>query len=218
MMKTKLILVGLLALAGTVQAEIINFSFNTTQGGGNDVVMDGVAYNGANAPAAYTGTTWTELGYVPVASPAGLTDSDGNGSAMSVQFTGTGAMWSIPGLTDADGGALASYSYSTTSMTISGGTGLYDIYILTQDSTPNATSFTIGADTQTTIVGSATPYAEGVNYVKFSSVDVAGGTTVAINQGPINGFQMVAVPEPATLGLVAMFGGAVLFIRRRLSI
>ncbi|MDF7823599.1 PEP-CTERM sorting domain-containing protein [Pontiellaceae bacterium B12227] len=31
----------------------------------------------------------------------------------------------------------------------------------------------------------------------------------------INGFDLVAVPEPATLGLVAAFGGGVLFIRRR---
>lgn len=33
-----------------------------------------------------------------------------------------------------------------------------------------------------------------------------------------NGFAIVAVPEPATLGMVAAFGGAVLFIRRRFMI
>lgn len=31
----------------------------------------------------------------------------------------------------------------------------------------------------------------------------------------LNGFEIVAVPEPATLGLVAVFGGGILFIRRR---
>lgn len=33
----------------------------------------------------------------------------------------------------------------------------------------------------------------------------------------INGFAIAAVPEPATLGMVAVFGGGMLFIRRRLK-
>ncbi|MDF7809089.1 PEP-CTERM sorting domain-containing protein [Pontiellaceae bacterium B12219] len=34
----------------------------------------------------------------------------------------------------------------------------------------------------------------------------------------LNGFDLQAVPEPATLGMVALFGGGILFIRRRFMI
>ena len=66
----------------------------------------------------------------------------------------------------------------------------------------------------------------------FSSL-VLGGETIAngtynyseftatqktyLQQGPTPG-QIVVIPEPATLGLIATFGGAVLFIRRRFMI
>ncbi len=44
------------------------------------------------------------------------------------------------------------------------------------------------------------------------------GTTTAIGGGILDNVALVAIPEPATLGMVAFFGGAVFFIRRRLML
>lgn len=209
-----------MAMACAAQANVINMVFNSPNGAGgsHDVIMDSTPFDGANAPTEFTGFKWNEFGSVPTTWTIGLQDTDDVATGMTVTFGGSGNQWSITSLPFTEAGALSSYSYATTSMTIAGGTGLYDIYILTQDNTPAASSFSIGADTQTTDASNPASYTEGANYVKFSSVDVSGGVTVDINQGPINGFQMVAVPEPATLGLIAAFGGGLVFIRRYFNI
>jgi hypothetical protein len=49
-------------------------------------------------------------------------------------------------------------------------------------------------------------------YVEFGST-AAGNQTLAINN-----FQVDAIPEPATIGLISVFSGAILFIRRRFMI
>ena len=33
----------------------------------------------------------------------------------------------------------------------------------------------------------------------------------------LGGFQIVAIPEPATIGLLSIFGGAMAFVRKRFS-
>ncbi|MDZ8117771.1 PEP-CTERM sorting domain-containing protein [Pontiella agarivorans] len=48
-------------------------------------------------------------------------------------------------------------------------------------------------------------------WVRGDTVDVAQGVV------QVDNFEVHAIPEPATLGLVAAFGGAVLFIRRRFT-
>ena len=44
------------------------------------------------------------------------------------------------------------------------------------------------------------------------------GTSNVSKGGQLNAVTLYAIPEPATLGMVAVFGGAVLFIRRKLMI
>ena len=61
------------------------------------------------------------------------------------------------------------------------------------------------------------------NYVRFQNVSldslVVGiaaleDTVNGGGAGSVGGLQIVAVPEPATFGLLAIFGGAMLFLRR----
>jgi hypothetical protein len=58
-------------------------------------------------------------------------------------------------------------------------------------------------------VGTST--ADGLLSVDFS----AGGTGDA---AALNFISMEAIPEPAALGLIAVFGGGILFVRRRFMI
>lgn len=61
----------------------------------------------------------------------------------------------------------------------------------------------------------------GVQYVRISITDNyfdAGNAAVGGDRLAFTEFQVNAIPEPATLGLVAVFGGAVLVIRRKLMI
>lgn len=59
--------------------------------------------------------------------------------------------------------------------------------------------------------------AEGTSYQKLTgTVGVDGVFTFSTTaDGYLNGFQLQAVPEPATLGLIAAFGGGLLFLRSR---
>ncbi|MDF7825986.1 PEP-CTERM sorting domain-containing protein [Pontiellaceae bacterium B12227] len=58
-------------------------------------------------------------------------------------------------------------------------------------------------------------------YVSFSGLATTDGTLTitltdnAYKHAAVSQLSLTAIPEPATLGLVAAFGGAVLFIRRR---
>jgi hypothetical protein len=119
-------------------------------------------------------------------------------------------------------------------MTIGGLTagGEYDLYFYAQNSKyySNATDFTIGATTQTVDNRGIAPVdrtagnylsAPGAsNYTVFSSVtaDLSGNVTVVVKssdfESAFNGFQIVAVPEPATAAFAAMGVLGVLLPRR----
>ena len=217
MMKKAIVLLAIGAVSA-VQADVVNLAFTVGYGANPNSVMDGIAYSGANAPAAYTGTNWNEYSYLGAYN--NLQNSDGIATGINVSLTGTGgAIWSYNAAVPDN--ALDTYMYNGTGRTIdiSGATGAYDLYILSQDSNPTVIgSFTLGAATKSTIAVSPSTYVDGENYVKFANVPMTGGVSVTINSGTFNGLQLVAIPEPATLGLVAVFGGGVLFIRRRFMI
>lgn len=56
--------------------------------------------------------------------------------------------------------------------------------------------------------------AAGLSASSFTIVD--NGTSPG--KGGITGLEIIAIPEPATIGIVAVFGGGLLFIRRRMMI
>ncbi len=103
-------------------------------------------------------------------------------------------------------------------LTISGLTGSqYDVYVFGSNSGGNAGgTFTVnGSAAQSTTgapFGDTPPFVLGRDYVEFTNV-VASGGTIAITAanggtlgpvGVLNGFQLVAVPEPSTLALLAV--------------
>lgn len=102
----------------------------------------------------------------------------------------------------------------------------YKLYLfgVGADGTENAT-FTFNGESKTT-ASLAQGTGEDSRYVAFeftTGADVSDYTldfTFEVDQGStngaFNGLALVAIPEPATLGMVASFGIGVLFIRRRL--
>lgn len=134
-------------------------------------------------------------------------------------------------------GSGATFSLFTDNTALTGGEAivlgqLYDIYIYACGDNTGASTFkltqTAGDITKTAnyVGGFDGVYTEDVDYVKFSGVlptATANGAEFAFEWGSdgassaaINGIQIVAVPEPATIGLVGLAGAGILFIRRRI--
>ncbi len=116
-----------------------------------------------------------------------------------------------------------------------GGLGIgtsYDLYIYysQSDQAARATALTVTGNgtpltgtIQNNSAGGATAYTSGVNYLKFTlSPDASGNIAIDFvkagtdpqHEGDINGFQIQAVPEPASLSLLSL-GGLALLRRRR---
>lgn len=103
------------------------------------------------------------------------------------------------------------------------------LYILLNDGGVNRTGHNSGSS-----AGTFSDYTVGENYMTFTDVSptaISGGAELEfwlytpdgssgnVGTSAINGIQMQlkAIPEPATLGLVGLFSGGLLFIRRRFS-
>ena len=90
---------------------------------------------------------------------------------------------------------------------------------------PLPTSTTYGAADNNTfsstgfVLADAGDLSVEANYIKYTGL-TDDTITMFVDRGNkdtmFNGFQVETIPEPATLGMVAAFGGAVIFIRRRL--
>ncbi|MDF7799291.1 PEP-CTERM sorting domain-containing protein [Pontiellaceae bacterium B1224] len=237
--KTMTVGVAVLSVATLLQAEIINVNF-TSGGRGSSVgttyFMDGST---ASMPVSYTGTNWNDSVWGEDSRNAmtDLKDTDGNT---------TGVGFTLSGGSNYGGDAIAldvlkEYRYfsgnaTTTGISIDlaglGANAQWDVYFLSQGNANGRTTqfrHFDGAVTNTLPASPAdmaeTAWVSGGNYVKFSITADAAGTASfdasslsGNNSGSLNGLQLVAVPEPATLGLVMAVGGGLLFIRRRFMV
>ena len=208
-----------LAFAGSALAAAINGDFDDT------VVHNYVG----TAAAPDSGTVWNSL-LVGTGTSAALLDSTGAATTVTVTTTSLNNPVnnnSYSGMPAVD--LLRDYVYNS----VGAGTGnitfnnvpagIYDLYLYNVNgfNQSSGAKFNFGSNKTVTNDGSSPiGFVDGVNYVKFAGLlPVSGqisGTIVATNasQSAFNGFQLVQVPEPASIGLVAL-GGLVLIIRQR---
>lgn len=230
-----IIKLGLSAVVGVLSgATVANASLTI-----NVDVDHGTTYSGT-AVAPDAGTVWNGLSIS--ASPVSVTindvfDSLGN-TLSGVDVT----MGSSDGISTinryaADSPSVPSpydlmreYSFSGTyDVTVSGlDAGTYDFWYFGHgDQNNQAGTVTVdaangggGGSTADSALGrDLVNGGDGVSYVYVSDVTVDGSGDFTFQvDNYINGFQLQAVPEPATLGLVGAFGAGILFVRRRFMI
>ena len=126
----------------------------------------------------------------------------------------------------------------TMTLTLSGLTALqpYDLYLYSAGigtGENRTTTFTIAGNSRSASdAGSPSAFAEGVNYVHFSSqtADASGQISIGIQGtggspvsgqstfgGIVNGFQITPVPEPATICLIAVAVCCIALVKRSQS-
>lgn len=193
--------------------------------------IDGTA---ATGPADFTGNRWND---VQVTNPAtvpltatNLIDSEGNPSTVGFEIAEGVSSWSDPSFVL---DAMEAYAFSTSNdpvnMKLSGlapGT-VWELYIMSHgDGAAQFGTFDLGGDVRATAnqdVRPETAWGENINYVRFSSVvaDASGEinwTMSKLNGSShmaLNGLQLVAVPEPTALGLLAGAAIGIVISRRR---
>lgn len=219
-----------LAFVSASQAQVIvDVQFNLTPNGANN-------YSGA-AVVGTAGDFWNNLGGngtdVPLNNPANT------GSGLSLTWASNGA--ATAPVENGNGfystsyrnlmeGYLYKFTPGTANITLSGlaPSTDYSLYLYTQgDIGANNRRLSVsvnGGPTTTTSasVASASTFIEGQNYLKLSvTSDLAGkldmSYSFASGEANINGFQVSAVPEPASTMLVvgAALGGLALWRRSK---
>ncbi|WOO41585.1 hypothetical protein [Rubellicoccus peritrichatus] len=213
-------------------AQTYNVNIVAPSNGSNpNVSIADQAYNGATpvSPFAYSGSTWNNVNVSSGSTTASaLTDTDGVGSSVEIAWTGSNS-WSFDN-TSLD--LIDNYSWSNNASNTITFSGLgantqWDIYIVSQgDSATQGGSFTLAGNTQESsgATPSLTDWTEGSNYVRFANIsadgsgEIAGTYTFATggDNAVINGFQLVAIPEPFTMSMIlGATSLAVVLVRRR---
>ncbi len=223
----KLSAVIALCIAGTasVHAAVITWGSATTISGDTDVSTQGTlqyAYSGSQWLQTVNGVPFA-IGRITEGFGGNITPSAGwiDGSYWGANPTGiTGDYLNL---------MIAGGPYNGSSLTLNNLTvgQQYAVQLWANDSRTagigrttiysdgNGNSVTLDQNTTDAVggpgqfvIGTFTADATGTQLI-----NVAGGAGTGISM--FNAIQVRAIPEPATLGMVAAFGGAILFIRRR---
>lgn len=238
MKKTIIVILATAGLLASVNAEVMYIDFGSDDGATTAVETYNEIHpttSGAGASLSGTGETFSNLvdtnGTATGASLHILTAStggdirsgdDGNGhdaiTGIDAKATGD-SIWMNNG---DDAGIM------TMTLTYAGLTGSkYDLFLvpgpqLRADFVWDVITGTGDDDTETFTTATDT-----TGTAQWTEVSPVGGTivltgtmdaTINFTTGRASFMSLEAVPEPGTLGLVAAFGGAVLFIRRRFMI
>lgn len=187
----------------------------------------------ATAPVAFAGNRWNDVQVVSGAATTNapnLIDSEGNASTVTFDIAAGVSSWSDPTF-QLD--AMKGYAFTTATdpvpMKLSGLTpgSKWILNLMSHGDAANQWStFDLGGDVRTTAnqdVRPETTWQDNVNYAGYLGVEAdasgeinwtmarAGGASHAA----FNGLQLVAIPEPASLGLLgALAAGCLAGIRR----
>ena len=179
-----------------------------------------------------TGTTWNGIG--DNALHTGLLDSTGGSTSITFQTNGSMQVAGgtpDPGLMSDDEytGGTADFTFTNVPDSFAG----YDLYLYSDNGGGYATTFTITVGTAATATATSGPapgaginpgvFVLNDNYVVLTglhpTLGVLSGTFADVRVGDgggfgiLNGFQLVELPEPASLSLLGL--GSLLMLRRR---
>ncbi|MDF7809090.1 PEP-CTERM sorting domain-containing protein [Pontiellaceae bacterium B12219] len=104
-------------------------------------------------------------------------------------------------------------SFTDSILTVNDGSSDIVYYTVGESSGTSPSGIELAANNQVITLASATD-----NEITFTATHDGNGAVRLSDLGSTIQLNVTAVPEPATLGLVALFGGGVLFIRRRFMI
>lgn len=233
-----LALVAVLLGANSLAAKTINVNIVSGNGGNQNQALDGTSAEGV---VAYTGTTWNDLS--GTITSANLNDSDGNPSGIGVSRTADGGnaqagftFSQTDGLVANEADILDNYLAATNGFgpplagpVVFQFTGLdpaatYDFHFVAVGDTPGqGASLTLDGTTLTTSGTSPDgPLAAGDNFVSFIGLTGNSALDLTLEAGPgnaafaaISGFQIVQIPEPASLALLSLGMIGVVSVRRK---
>ena len=217
-----------LAIASSASAQIINVDFNTGVAGdqANPGPVPGFAAAGAaSCWNLATGTTQVAFPALQTGlgcTPTGVSMSRSSALGGNFAFNNAGTAGNDALLLD-DGQDLSAVTGALT-VTFNGlANGPYDVYVYAwapDVPTADFTTVTIDGLAAQNVGGAAFAgsYVQGQHYAK-GTVNIAGGSLTITADGAVgsfgtlNGIQLVPVPEPTSLSLLAL--GALALIRRR---
>ncbi|WP_372794921.1 PEP-CTERM sorting domain-containing protein [Pontiella sp.] len=218
MKKAICVITLVLMAAGAANAAVITWTTGTIAGS-NDVVNTGTTVEAFNGKGG-TPSTSTIVNGVTFADTGTLLDNSYSGDVWTPAMTDAGYDSLLSSVDYQSNGTGDLSLYTFTGLTI-GQDYLFQYWYADSNwQAPNPDRYitiSLGADTQSGDNQiSGLEFATATFTADATSIEVV--TSATHNGVRMTAMQLRAVPEPATLGLLAAFGGGILFVRRFLQI